>query len=36
MKALVCHNRAKKALDNHPKPQITSPTDAIVKALIAA
>lgn len=31
MKAFVYHGRGKKALDDRPKPQITSPTDAIVK-----
>ena len=31
MKALVYHGPGKKALDDHPKPEITAPTDAIVK-----
>jgi alcohol dehydrogenase len=31
MKALVYHGSGKKALDDHPKPEITAPTDAIVK-----
>jgi alcohol dehydrogenase len=31
MKALVYHGPGNKALDDHPKPEITAPTDAIVK-----
>src|ERR1700689_2254694 len=31
MKALVYQGRAKKALEERPKPQITAPTDAVVK-----
>jgi alcohol dehydrogenase len=31
MKALVYHGPGKRALDDHPKPEITAPTDAIVK-----
>jgi alcohol dehydrogenase len=31
MKALVYHGPNNKALDDHPKPEITAPTDAIVK-----
>jgi alcohol dehydrogenase len=31
MKALVYHGPGKKALDDHPKPEIVAPTDAIVK-----
>ena len=31
MKALVYHGPGKKAVEDHPKPEITEPTDAIVK-----
>jgi alcohol dehydrogenase len=31
MKALVYHGPGKKAFEDHPKPEITAPTDAIVK-----
>ena len=31
MKALVYHGPGKKAFEDHPKPTITAPTDAIVK-----
>jgi alcohol dehydrogenase len=31
MKALVYQGPGKKALENRPKPQITAPTDAIVR-----
>ena len=31
MKALVCHGPSKKAVEDHPKPEITEPTDGIVK-----
>ena len=31
MKALVYHGPAKKALEDRPKPEIATPTDAIVK-----
>ena len=31
MKAFVYRGPGKKALEDHPKPEITAPTDAIVK-----
>jgi hypothetical protein len=31
MKALVYRGPGKKALEDHPKPDVTAPTDAIVK-----